>query len=146
MLWIKERRIQMTPLEQAKACRKARVDGTRIDCSLCPLTEECTGYHCEEKLGWFIYDNEGVNMEPKRGDKVLVWDFNSQTVQLIFLANVGGSYPIITVSLETEHLYPDGEYDSLRWKHMKILPAIKEMTVAEVSEALGYEVKIVKES
>jgi hypothetical protein len=112
--------------------------------------EDCHTYARNERYDFckqYIAEHEEKAMEPKRGDRVLVWDDNEgRAEKRIYLANVGGTYPIISVFSGDESYFPGGSYRTSIWAHMKSLSPIKEMTVSEVSRALGYEVKIVKES
>lgn len=55
------------------------------------------------------------------GDKVWVSDESEEHAkrdkdERIFLTNVGGECPFVCVDGATDHLYPDGNYESLCWK------------------------------
>lgn len=95
----------------------------------------------------------------KRGDLVWVGDtvkeVKDKHLKRVFLADVGGRVPIVTVSdivcnLPEQSLlynYAIGDYKTTAWKYCEKVteePA-KEYTVAEIEKLLGHPVKIVGE-
>jgi hypothetical protein len=70
--------------------------------------------------------NNPTEWQPKRGDRVLVWDNDEKLAEeIIFLAEIKGSeYPIITVHNADKKRFIIGEtFSILTYKHMKPLQA-----------------------
>lgn len=66
----------------------------------------------------------------KRGDRVLLSDVSIEDaktngVKRIFLADVGGLWPIVAVYGHDKNKYPDGKYDNVRWKYAVPIPTKK---------------------
>lgn len=66
----------------------------------------------------------------KKGDRVLLSDLSIEDAKTngekgIFLADVGGLYPIVAVYGHDENRYPDGKYDSNQWKYAVPIPKKK---------------------
>jgi len=68
---------------------------------------------------------ESTEWQPKRGDRVLVWDNNEKlSEERIFLAEIKGSYfPIVTVAIDCENDFKEEiEFETTEYKKMKPLP------------------------
>jgi hypothetical protein len=68
--------------------------------------------------------NEPTEWQPKRGDRVLVWDDDEKlTEERIFLAEIKGSIlPIVTVTFDYENDFKkENEFETTEWKNMKPL-------------------------
>lgn len=92
-----------------------------------------------------------------RGDLVWVGDtmeeLTSKKFKKIFLADVGGHFPITVV--RSDHIaeeqlvdkFTSGDYNNQSWKYCEkvIEEPVKEYTVAEIEKLLGHKVKIVGE-
>jgi hypothetical protein len=68
---------------------------------------------------------EPTEWQPKRGDRVLVWDNDEKLAEeRIFLAEIKGSiFPIVTVTFDYENDFKkENEFETTGWKHMKPLP------------------------
>jgi hypothetical protein len=69
-----------------------------------------------------------TEFNPKRGDRVLVWDFNEDNVlERIFLGEIKGSeYPIHIVQQSHEKKFINGGiFKTAEYKHMKPIPTIE---------------------
>jgi hypothetical protein len=77
--------------------------------------------------------------QPKRGDRVLVWDENDCDRESIFLTKIeGASNPIITVNILTEDDYLNNKPFYLTcYKHMKPLPI-------EQPKETDFKIKVIK--
>lgn len=136
----------MTDIERVKQIIKDGGSCLGTACRECPLYAyqgETSCFEDEETLErakQYLKEHE-----MKRGDRVLCWDIAGQEKSLrIYLANVGGEYPHVVVAVETEQLYPDGDYLSVEYKHAEPMPQPEEMTLEEVCKELGRDIKIKK--
>jgi hypothetical protein len=80
--------------------------------------------------------NNQTEWQPKRGDRVLVWDSDEKPKERIFLAEIKGSVsPIVTVPKAHEVYFKNNEtFGVTQYKHMKPLP-IEHPIEDKVSEA-----------
>ena len=72
-----------------------------------------------------LFDKKETEWQPKRGDRVLVWDNDeSKAEERIFLAEIkGSSYPIRTVASDCENDFKEEiEFETTEYKKMKPLP------------------------
>ncbi len=77
---------------------------------------------------------------PKRGDRVLVWDDDeNKEVERIFLSEIkGAKNKIVSVEFGDEKLFLAGkEFEVLTWKNMKPLPQKITLTKQDISEGKG---------
>ena len=85
---------------------------------------------------------------PKRGDKVLVWDYDEEKAsERIFLAYLDGTdNPVITVCSCDEDAYLNNKPVSISvWKNYKLIEIILELTLDEVAQKFNVStVKIIK--
>jgi hypothetical protein len=74
--------------------------------------------------------------QPKRGDRVLVWDNSEEPLNAIYLETViGCTQPFLVVDDESEESFLKGnEFDFVTYKHMKPLP-IEQQTEDKVEVA-----------
>ena len=127
--WLKETKAKNLSLEELKNymfSTKTNIDFVELRNSL--------GLKYGESLAEFLF-NQWNNLteespkvetewQPKRGDRVLVWNNSNTPVERIFLTEIKGStYPIITVYTPSERKFLNGEeFDTNEFKHMKPLP------------------------
>ena len=79
-----------------------------------------------------MFDKQETEFQPKRGDRVLVWDdCEKHAVERIFLAEIKGyRYPVTVVKYNDEKKFIDNkEFDIIYFKHMK--PILIEDTPTE---------------
>jgi len=82
---------------------------------------------------------------PQRGDLVLVWDEDSKKVKRIFLANVGGRYPIVTTCNAKIEDYESGNYEPIIWKHCEpYTEPLPRHTHAELEAMIGHKFELVE--
>jgi hypothetical protein len=70
-------------------------------------------------------ETEIETFKPKRGDKVLVWDYYEEYAEeRIFLTEIEGTeYPYVCVNKDTEEHFINGNvFDTTKWKNIKPLP------------------------
>ena len=82
--------------------------------------------------------------EPKRGDRVLVNNYKEQWNERIFIASNGDKAICVHQDDEGALQRESGCFRACHWDRYKPLPETQELTVAEISEKLGYDVKVVK--
>lgn len=82
--------------------------------------------------------------EPKRGDRVLVWDDNeSKACERIFLTEIKGSYhPFIIIYKPDEKKFLNGEkFEFMAYKNIKPIQEVKpqfvELTIEDISNGKG---------
>jgi hypothetical protein len=84
-----------------------------------------------------MFDKKETEWQPKRGDRVLVWDNSEEPLNAIYLETViGCTQPFLVVDAESEEDFLKGnEFDFVTYKHMKPLPIEqpKKDKVAEVA-------------
>ena len=91
------------------------------NCRLFDTNQQAEEY-LQKVIGWL--DEVFVKpVEPKRGDRVEVWNDSVCFAKLIFLAKIEGSkYPYICVDHHDEGNFLNGlSFDCTVWKHMKPL-------------------------
>lgn len=109
----------------------------------------------EDEEGYKILSYEEALLKEvimKKGDSVYVSDESVKDAlkkkkKRIYLSNVGGETPHICVAIAHEHLYPDGDYQTHKWKYAVPIPKeelVPEYTMEELTEKLGHEFKLVK--
>lgn len=84
--------------------------------------------------------------KPKRGERVLVWDYKWDEREAIFIAEIEGDiFPYVAVRQEYEGNFLKGEkFLTYQWKNMKPIPQVKEVTMQEIAEKFGVEVEQLK--
>lgn len=89
--------------------------------------------------------------KPKRGERIMVKDFNDEWVEAIFLTEIkGAEYPYVCVWEDDEKAYERGEeFLTTGYYEIKPLPQkehnVKEYTMEQLTEILGHTFKIIKE-
>ena len=87
----------------------------------------------EGVLDWFLAERfELVEPQFKRGDRVLVWDFDEEDVdESIFIAHIDGAKrPFVCVDCSSEDQFNNGErFGIVAYKHAKPLPAKQTVTL-----------------
>jgi hypothetical protein len=85
---------------------------------------------------------------PKRGDKILVWDHDSQLpMERLFVAYVeGASYPVMCVSGAEEASFSANQPFSItEWRQYRLIEPVLELTIEEIAKRYGVAtVKIVE--
>jgi hypothetical protein len=72
-----------------------------------------------------LFDKKETEWQPKRGDRVLVWDDEeSKARERIFLVELkGAEFPIVTVTIDTIDKFKNGHpFNITLYQHMKPLP------------------------
>jgi hypothetical protein len=77
--------------------------------------------------------------QPKRGDRVLVWENSEEPLNAIYLETViGCTQPFLVVDDESEESFLKGnEFDFVTYKHMKPLPI-------EQTEETDFKTKVIE--
>ena len=109
--------------------------GTHISKSLVELVEEEKEMtHKYEEGKWYMWGGGECPLHPE--DKVEVKVFNTST-------GITESYSVSTVPKTWSHKYSSRVF-AFKITKKYVPPVTKEMTIEEISKALGYDVKIVK--
>ena len=104
------------------------------------------GYDSSIK-GKILFNQWNPPFNPKRGDKVMVWDgYEGEAQERIFLTTIEGSlYPIITVHGSDNDRFNNGEQFAFgNFKHMKPMPTEFEVTMDEIANKFGVDINILK--
>jgi hypothetical protein len=143
--WLRETKAKNLSLEELK-----NIISFQKTCPPNEVWSKLTGENNKEKAQilfnqWNNPTEESPKVEtewqPKRGDRVLVWDnFSSSATERIFLTEIKGTpYPIIVVNKNTEKEFINNEtFNTVCFKCMKPLPTEnpKENKVEEAAKKL----------
>jgi hypothetical protein len=98
-----------------------------------------------------LFDKKETEWQPKRGDRVLVWDDEeSKARERIFLVELkGAEFPIVTVTIDTIDKFKNGHpFNITSYQHMKPLPIEQPKETdfkSKVIELIENEIKNAKE-
>ena len=112
--------------------------------------ETIEAYLTVDEIEEQLLDSRFELLEPqlKRGDKVLVWDWDEkQAYERIFLAHIEGARrPYVCVMEGQEKAFYDGaEFEPINYKHAKPIPTKQTVTLELTAEMLEKIREIINE-